>query len=438
MMRRVLLTALRWVVSVGVVAGVAAGGYHGFRVLSAAREKPAEKDRIEVEHPPVPVRAVAAERRTLVPSLEIIGTVQADPERFGTLTAAAPGLVEKLVAREGDRVAKGAVLVQMDERPARAAVAQADAAYARLIAKPRPEELTQAKSLVAKMKAAHDLTDAKLRKTRETRARSPELIPEVQLLEDVRNQETAKAEWDTADAQMQLLEKGPREELRREARTQVELAQLNLDYCKVVAPFAGEVVDMKARVGQRADVGTPLVTLLDSTEVIVQARIPANRLASVLGVFAAQSGKPIAEIRSQSFPDKMLPASSGWLSRQTEGLTGDVPARLRVPNPDGVLRVGMTVGVSLSGTGVETLAIPDDAYTVNEEGKTIVVVVKDGKAYPKEIELARSGTAELKAGGWVGVAKGLDAGDQVAVENGYGLPEGTPVKSLPPLTKSTP
>jgi hydrogenase maturation factor len=98
-----------------------------------------------------------------------------------------------------------------------------------------------------------------------------------------------------------------------------------------------------------------------------------------------------------------------------------------------MLRVGMTVRVTLHGRPVNCLAIPETAYTVNEEGKTVLVVVRDGKAVPTEVELAQAGEGEVKAHGWVAVAKGLHEGDQVIVEGGYALPAGTPVKSMPLL-----
>ena len=434
MMRPIFKQLSRFLISIAILAGVAAGGYFGFRAISAARGTHAENPHVETEHPAVLVRVAEVELRKLVPTIEVIGMVQADPKRFATLSAATPGLVAKLVTQEGKKVAEGEVLVEMDDRLAQVAFSQADATFDRLVAKPRPEELAQAKASVTKMKSAHSLMEARLRKSREMQSRNPELVPEVQLLDDIRNAEVAKADWNSAESQLELLEKGPRDEVRREARTQVESAQLLLDYCKIIAPFAGEIVDLKARVGQRAEVGTPLVTLLDSSEVIVQARIPANRLPSVVGLFPVPKDHVVAEVRSSSFPDRVFPATSGWLSRQTEGVTGDVPVRLRVHNPDGTLRVGMTVKVTLLVSPVESLAIPEEAYTVNEEGKTIVVVVREDKAFPTEIELRMNGEGEIKAGGWVSVEKGLQLGDQVIVENGYALPEGTPVKSksLPP------
>src|SRR5207247_7131347 len=135
--------------------------------------------------------------------------------------------------------------------------------------------LAQARAAVEKAQAAHRLAQTRLKKSQDLRKRNPELVPDVQLLDDEHAQQVAKAELDTAQSQLQLLEKGPREEQRREARADVQAAKLQLELCQVTAKFDGQVVELKARVGQQAEVGTPLAVLLDTREVIVQARVPA-------------------------------------------------------------------------------------------------------------------------------------------------------------------
>jgi RND family efflux transporter MFP subunit len=384
------------------------------------------------EPPPVPVRVAKAEQRTLQPSFEVIGIVQADPERQATLTAASSGLVEKLIVREGGRVQKGALVVQMDERKARIDLERAEATFARFIAKPRPEEVAQSRAAVDKAKASHALAETRLKKSVDLRKRNPDLVPEVQLLDDQRNEQVARAEVDTAKAQLQLLEKGPRDEQRRESKVEVEAAQLQLDFCRVTAPFAGEVVELLARVGMRADVGTPLARILDTNEVLVQARVPGNRLTGVLTALQPSDKGPKVKIRSISFPGEVFLAHGGWLNRQTEAQTSDVPIKLRVPNPKGMLRVGLTVQVELHEPAIEGIAIPDAAISVNEEGHRVVTVIRDGKAVPTKIEVSSETEPEVRAGGWVRVLKGLQVGDEVAIENGYALPKGTPVTAMPP------
>ena len=222
--------------------------------------------------------------------------------------------------------------------------------------------------------------------------------------------------------------------MRKEAHVEVEATKLQLEYCRVTAPFDGEVVELLARVGMKADVGTPVARVIDTSVVLVQARVPGNRLTGVTKTIRSGGTEPLAAIRSLSFPGERFAAMSGWLNQQTELLTSDVPVKLRVANSKGLLRVGMTVQVELREPAVECVAVPEIAVSVNEEGHRVVTVIKDGKVVPTEIELASDTEPEVRAGGWVRVLKGLDAGDEVAVENGYALPKDTPVEVLPPAT----
>ena len=404
--------------------GMLAAAFVGCKKPDAAK---AEKER-----PPVPVRTAKAERRTLTPTFEVIGTVLADPDRSATLTAAVPGLVDQLVVPEGSKVKKGQLIVRLDERKTKTDLDRAEAAYARLIAKPRPDELVVARGAVEKAKAAHAVAKSQLDKAKATKTTNPALVTEIQLLEYQRAERIAATDGDDAEAHFRLLELGPRDELRKEAHVEVEATKLQLEYCRVVAPFEGEVVELLARVGMKADLGTPLARILDSTEVLVQARVPGNRLVGITKVLRTGGPGPLALIRSGSFPGEEFSALSGWLNQQTEALTADVPVKLRVPNPKRLLRVGMSVRVELHEPGVVGIAIPETAMTVNEEGHRVVTLVRDGKAVPTEIEIASDTELEIRAGGWVRVLKGMEAGDEVAVENGYALPKDTPVTVLTP------
>lgn len=380
---------------------------------------------------PIPVRLAKAEVRALMPSVVVIGSVQPDPERISSLAAATTGSVQKLCVREGARVAKNDLVVQLDERPAKLALDRADAAYARLIAKPRPEEMDQARLLVEKAEAAHAMAASRLKRAEDLRARNAELVPDIELQDERRNEEATKAEWESAEAQAKLLDEGPSADVRRESQVEVDSARLQLEYCQVRSPIEGAVVEFKATLGQRADVGTPLATILDTSEVMVQARVPVDRLAGILATMQRGSQESLAVIHCPAFPNETFTAHTGWLSDQTEAQTSDIPVKLRVPNPNGLLRPGMTVQVELHEHGIDGIAIPEAAVTVNEQGRHIVTVIRDAKAVPTEITIATDKDPEVRAGGWIRVLSGLQPGDEVATENGYALPEGTPVAALP-------
>jgi RND family efflux transporter MFP subunit len=381
---------------------------------------------------PIRVRVAEAEQKTLSPKTDVLGIVQPVPDRISNLTAATPGTVEKLVAPEGIRVSINDLIVQLDERPAKLALNRAEAAYSRLNAKPRPEEIEQARLLIEKCAAAYEVAASRLKKAEELHTRDPELVPAIELEDERRNEQTAKAEWETAKSQAKLLEQPPRPEDLREAEIEVDAAKLQLQLCQVRAPIAGEIVEYKAFIGQRVDVGTPLATILDTSEVFVQARVPGDQLSAIQTQILSQEKSPLATVRCPSFPDEEFVATEGRLAEQTEAQTSDVPIKLRVANPRGLLRVGMTVRVTLNEAPMDVIAIPESAVAVNEEGQHVVTVIRDGKAVPTEVSLSSKKDPEIRADGWIRVLSGLKAGDQVAVENGYALPEGTSVRIMPP------
>ena len=397
---------------------------------------PADSTTTEPDRPPVEIRTAKAETQVLQPSFEVIGTVLVEPNRAATLTAATPGLVDQLAVSEGAKVKKGQLIVHLDDRKAKTDLDRAKSAYARLIAKPRPDELVVARGAIEKAKAARSVTQIQLENAKATRKTNPTLVTNIQLLDYERLDRVAAADVDNAEAAYRLLELGPNQEARDEAHVEVDATSLQLDYCQLVAPFDGEVVQLLARVGMKADVGTPVANIIDISEVLVQARVPGNRLSEIAKVVHGEGAKSLATVRSLSFPGEQFPATDGWLNQQTELATGDVPVMLRVANPKGLLRVGMTVRVLLSEPAIEGIAIPEVAITNNEDGEIVVTAIVDGKAVPTVIELASDTEPEVRASGMVLVRNGLNAGDEVAVENGYALPEGTPVKVLPPKTSS--
>ena len=150
--------------------GMAAVVWIGFYAVTSSHKSTESTQEQSVAPQPVPVRVAKAELRMLTPMVDVIGVVQPDPQRYSIVSAATTGLVEKLLVNEGARVVKNDPVVQLDERPAQTALDRAEAAYARLIAKPRPEELKVAQLLVDKAQSAHAAAESRLKKAQELRA----------------------------------------------------------------------------------------------------------------------------------------------------------------------------------------------------------------------------------------------------------------------------
>jgi membrane fusion protein (multidrug efflux system) len=102
--------------------------------------------------------------------------------------------------------------------------------------------------------------------------------------------------------------------------------------------------------------------------------------------------------------------------------TGDVDAFASAPNPDGSLRPGLACRLQIWLPEIrEAVAVPVAAIA-DRDGTPVVTVIRDEKAYETEVRLGAL-TNKL-----VQILGGVSPGDLVAVEGGYGLPDGCPCK----------
>lgn len=101
-----------------LVLGSLSGCHHG--------EAPAEAEPEEAAHP-VAVQAMTVEPVTLRPTLDLVGTLQAIPEQTAGISPQLGGWVVKLAVVEGQSVQAGEILVQLDDRAAKAGVERAKA-----------------------------------------------------------------------------------------------------------------------------------------------------------------------------------------------------------------------------------------------------------------------------------------------------------------------
>lgn len=416
---RIVYCCLAWIVCVTTVVG------------RADQPAPAQQ--------PARVRTAVARERVLKLRVGVTGTVVADPARVATLSAQTAGFVSRLAVAEGTRVAGGDVVIELDEEKARIDRDRARAALARLIARPRAEDLEVARRAQEKAQATLDLVLSRLKASSSLRTENPRLVPPLQVQEQRRDVDVARAEVSAAGLQLRLLELGPKAEQRREAAVEVEAAELALKWCKVHSPLAGVVTEIKARVGLHVEPGTPLATVMDTSEVLIQARLPAQHLESVTAALAGSTGQdgPAVAVRAQAFPEASFQGRLIRLAPETEAQTGDVPLWARVANSRGSLRAGMTVQVEVPGREVRGIVIPETALSIDDQGHQVVTAVRDGKAAPQVIELAGD-SGRSRVDGLVVVKSGLKDGDVVAVENGYALPEGYPVTTASPSVAATP
>jgi HlyD family secretion protein len=216
------------------------------------------------------------------------------------------GRIVELPVREGERVAHGQLLARLDDRLARARLAQADAALA--AARARRDATVRGARLaeIHRAEAEADAARAEAGKQGRSRARTEELYAaEAATPDDLDRSRGAAAVADAqsraAAAHLALVREGSRSEERREALARVAAAEADRDAAAVLlsqtelrAPIAGVILRRRAEPGEQVVTMPPtvVVTMVNLDRLRLRAEFDE---ADVARVRVGQRGHATAE-----------------------------------------------------------------------------------------------------------------------------------------------
>jgi multidrug resistance efflux pump len=235
------------------------------------------------------------------------------------LGAAVSGVIAEVRVHEGERVAAGQVLVRIGcealekEFEARKGfLASAEAALARAVNGPRPEELGIGIANVGLAEARSE--EAGISLHRATSLVEGVTISRAQLDQVKRDARMAAALLEEARARLALLKAGSRPEDIAEARARRDMAQaqrdqaaVTLDYCSVRAPNDGVVLAVPAAPGQFISTAIPatLVTMTDNRKRRVRAEVDEHdvgKLCLAQHAVVTADAFPGAEVAAANSP----------------------------------------------------------------------------------------------------------------------------------------
>jgi len=236
-----------------VVRSLAAGPAYQARPKDSAAA-------VRTEPPP---KGLSDERLPLPPTGAVGGAGIVEPaDREARLAGASPGVIQKILVKEGDHVAGGAVLLELESaleaaalKTAEADLANAQATLARNVNGQRVEDRDAAFAEAASAKARADLSDVALARAEQLfkgGASTQEELDRARL-NAAADKQTARA----AEARAQAARAGSRAEDVSAARAamisadaRVAQARATLDRRQIRAPYDGEVLQVKARAGE--------------------------------------------------------------------------------------------------------------------------------------------------------------------------------------------
>ena len=339
---------------------------------------------------PDAVHTVSLVNRDIVRTLVLVGRVR-PPSRAG-LGASVAGTVREVSVREGDSVRRGDVLVALDDREARAAVAQAEAEVAEVAASTR-SAVEVAENEV--LQAERDLERARAMLQEGARTR----------------QQVEQAEQRAADARSRLEAAhgaegdGPPAAVAR-ARAGLAAARARLALTRVEAPADGVVLTRSVEPGDAVQPGRVLLEMAfdGPWELVV---FPAEENLGQIRLGAA------ATASADAYPDRTFPAVVSLVAPAVDPGQGTVEVRLSVPEAPDYLRASMTVSVNIeAGRREGAPVLPEEAVRGLGTPDPWVAVVEDGRLVRRAVAVG------LRAERWVEIASGLAPGDAVVPPDG--------------------
>ncbi len=342
--------------------------------------------------PPPEVNVVTVQAKSVPATFQYTGQIAGSREV--EVRARVTGILQKRNYVEGSAVKQGQSLYVIDPIPFQSALARADADAAAAEAR-----LAQAKKNALRLKPLFQANAVSQKEFDD--ATSAELIAEA----DVKS-----------------------------ARARVADAKLNLDYTRVESPISG--IASRSQASEGTLVSGPAVLLTTVSQVDpayvyfgvsetehlkLRAEAEAKRLVLPAG------GRFDVSVKTSDGRSYARVGKLGFSDIRINTATGTSDSRAELPNPQGELRPGQFVQVTLSGaTRPNAILVPQRAVLEGPQGKFVYVVNKESKAEPHPVVV----------GDWVGdqwiIISGLATGDQVITDGVLKIGPGAPVRIADP------
>ena len=334
--------------------------------------------------------------------------------------------VKRVLVNRGDHVKAGQVLAELESRDLAAAAAesksqweQAQAAY---------QAMTGATAVDEKQKSESDVASARqaLEAAKKVLESRTELVKQgafaQKLADDARVlMVQAQGQYDTAQRHLQTLNSvGQREQARGmraavdAAKAHYENASVQTGYASVTSPINGVVSDRPVYPGEMANPGSPLVSIVNISEVVARANIPVKDAAFIKVGSPATLAGPAGDIAGKVTV----------VSPAVNPATTTIEVWISAANPGEVMKPGATIRVSIKAETLQDVILVPVAALLNhdEGGQKVMVIGADNVAHERKIVLG------VRQGDNQQIASGVQEGDKVVVAGGLGLEDKAKVK----------
>ena len=327
--------------------------------------------------PAAPVRFTEARQHQVRRSLALTGSVES--RRISVVASEVEGVVEQLVAREGDQVDKGHILVKLRRTNLRL-------------------RLDAVRGQLQEAEARQRLADTSLERSK---GLYKEKIISQQQLDD------AESEFEAWGG--------------RVAQLEAEVARLEDDLARttVRAPFAGVVVQELVAEGEWLGAGGSVVELLDYRDLEVTVDVPESSFSGLT------VGSP-ARVIIQSLGEVEVEGQVRAVVPRADARARSFPTKISITNPDGRIAVGMLARVHLPvGEAASAVIVPKDAVVTKANAAAVFRIKDDETVERVAVEVGSA------VGVWVAVTGEVGPGDRLITRGNERVFPGQTVEAEP-------
>jgi len=373
---------------------------------------------------PTPVQVAEARRGPIDHLVRADAVIYPVNQANVTPKIAAP--VKRMLINRGDHVKANQLLAELESRDLAAAVNESKSLYDQAEANYR--NTSGATVIDDKTKAQADLASAQqaleaAKKVYESRV---ELVKQGALAQKLADDAKvalvqAQSAFDTAQRHLETLNQvGQRQQIAAAqaqadaAKAHYESAVAQLSYAEIRSPIAGIVADRSVYAGEMPASGTPIVLIVDISQVVARANIPVKEAAAI------KVGRP-ATIAG---PDGDIAGKVTVVSPAVDPQTTTVEVWVQAPNPGEKLKPGATARITIKAeTLQDVIIVPASALLNSDEGgQKVMVAGKDNLAHERKISVG------IRQGDNLQLISGVQEGEKVIIAGGLGLDDKARIK----------
>ncbi|MGC2517638.1 MAG: efflux RND transporter periplasmic adaptor subunit [Burkholderiales bacterium] len=352
-----------------------------------------------------PAEVYEAVRSDLIQTVVASGRI-ITPQRV-SVGAVITERIARIPVDEGQSVRRGDVLIALDDRDERAALAQAQAAVAQAEAKLRQlREVALPAAEQSLLQAQANALQARQQYERMKTLRERGFVVQSQLDDAQRGLDVAESQL--RSARLQVETNGPAGSDYAMARTALEQARANLraaqaklEQTVIHAPVDGVLIARGVEAGDVVQPGKELMVLAPAGETQIVVQIDERNLAQLaLGQNALGS--------ADAFPGQRFAAELVYINPGIDALRGSVEVKLKVPNPPAYLRQDMTVSVDIEvARRADAVVVPTETVRDATGPQPWVLAIRGWRAVRQPVKLGLRGDNRIE------VVEGVEPGEEL-------------------------